>query len=131
MTNIYKNVLLIDDNEADQLLARKLMQVTGFAQDICIKNSRQSALDYLTNARNHISEVPDVIFLDINRPAIDGFSFLNAYDAMPTDFKKKCKLVVLSSTHNRHDIKDVYAYDSVDAVLPKPLTTDSIMQLTQ
>lgn len=131
MTNTYKNVLLIDDSEADQLIARKLMQITGFAQDICVKNSRQSALDYLKNARNHLSEVPDVIFLDINRPAIDGFSFLDAYDAMPTDFKQKCRLVVLSSTTNRHDIKDVYAHSSVEAVLPKPLTTDSIMQLTQ
>ena len=131
MTNTYKNVLLIDDNEADQLIARKLMQVTGFAQDICIKSSRQSALDYLTNARNHPSEVPDVIFLDINRPAIDGLSFLHAYDAMPADFKKKCKLVVLSSTDNRHDINDIYAYDSVDAVLPKPLTSDAILQLKQ
>lgn len=130
MTNIYKNVLLIDDNEADQLIARKLMQVTGFAKDICIKNTKQSALDYLTNARNHLSEVPDVIFLDINRPAIDGLSFLHAYDAMPADFKKKCKLVVLSSTDNRHDIKEVYGYSSIEAVLPKPLTTDSIMQLT-
>ena len=131
MTNIYKNVLLIDDSEADQLIARKLMQITGFAQDICIKNSRQSALDYLSNARNHLSDVPDVIFLDINRPAIDGFSFLNAYDAMPDDFKKKCRLVVLSSSNNRHDINGVYAYSSVEAVLPKPLTTDSIMQLAQ
>jgi CheY-like chemotaxis protein len=131
MANIYKNVLLIDDNEADQLLARKLMQVTGFAQDICIKNSRQSALDYLSNARNHLSEVPDVIFLDINRPAIDGFSFLLAYDGMPAAFKKKCKLVVLSSTDNRHNIDDVYACNSVKAVLPKPLTTDAIMQLAK
>jgi len=131
MTNIYKNVLLIDDSEADQMLARKLMQITGFAQDICIKNTRQSALDYLSEARQHVSEVPDIIFLDINRPAIDGLSFLHAYDDMPADFKKKCKLVILSSTDNRHDVEDIYTSGSVNAVLPKPLTTDSIMQLTE
>jgi CheY-like chemotaxis protein len=131
MTNSYKNVLVIDDSEADQLIARKLMQITGFAKDICIKDSRQSALEYLSNARKHPEEIPDVIFLDINRPAIDGFSFLNAYNAMPDGFKKKCSLVIMCSTHNRHNIDGVYNNDAVRAVLPKPLTIDAILQLTK
>ena len=131
MTNFYKNVLLIDDSETDQLLARKLMQITGFAKDVRIKDSRQSALEYLNYARTHESEVPDVIFLDINRPAIDGFTFLTAYDAMPDAFKEKCTLIVLSSTHNRHNIDNVYKHDAVKAILPKPLTVDSILRLTE
>jgi CheY-like chemotaxis protein len=130
MTKLYKNVLLIDDNEADQLIARKLMQITGFAEDLHIKDSRQGALDYLSNARKHDTEAPDVIFLDINRPAIDGFSFLTAYEAMPQCFKEKCSLIILSSTHNRHNIDEIYGYDGIKAVLPKPLTIDAIMKLT-
>jgi CheY-like chemotaxis protein len=131
MTNFYKNVLLVDDSETDQLLARKLMQITGFAQDVSVSNSRQSALDYLNNARIHPGQIPDVIFLDINRPAIDGFSVLNAYEAMPAEFKERCQIVILSSTDNRHEIDGIYNYAGVKAVLPKPLTIDSIMHLSQ
>jgi CheY-like chemotaxis protein len=131
MTNFYRNVLVVDDSEADQLIARKLMQITGFAQDVCIKNSRESALDFLNEARTHPSEFPDLIFLDINRPAIDGFSILNAYEAVPADVRSKCQLVILCSTHNRHNIESVYNNGSVRAVLPKPLTIDSIMKLSE
>lgn len=131
MTEIYKHVLIVDDSEPDQLIARKIMQITGLAKDVCIKSTYQSAVEYLKNARKHPEDQPDVIFLDINRPAVDGFSFLHVYENMPEDFKHKCRLVILSNTTNRHNTEDIHSYECVSSILPKPLTIDAVLRLSE
>lgn len=130
MDKIYKSVLLVDDCEADQLIARKIMQITGFAKDVVVKNSGQSALDFLKDARNHPTDIPDVIFLDLNMPILDGISFLRAFEDLPNEVKENCKIIVLSSSDNREDIRKVSDSGYVKKVLTKPLTIDSVLKLS-
>jgi CheY-like chemotaxis protein len=130
MKNIYQNVLVVDDNEADQLIARKIIQLTGFAKDVAVKNSKQSALDFLSNAGNSSENLPDVIFLDINRPGIDGISFLHEFENLPDRIKENCKIIILSSTHNRQEISSGFISSYVRKVLVKPLTVEAFSSLT-
>lgn len=130
MKNIYQNVLVVDDNEADQLIARKIIQLTGFAKDVAVKNSKQSALDFLSDAGNSSRDLPDIIFLDINRPGIDGISFLHEFENLPDKVKENCKIIILSSTNNRQEISSSFNSTYVQQVLIKPLTVEAFSNLT-
>lgn len=129
MKNTYHNVLLVDDNEADQLIARKIIQLTGFAKDIAIKNTKQSALDFLANADFFSKALPDIIFLDINRPGVDGISFLHEFENLPDNIKENCKIIILSSENNREEVSDGFTSTYVQKVLIKPLTVEAFSNL--
>jgi CheY-like chemotaxis protein len=70
----YKKILLIDDDEDDQeIFLAALQQVSASASLVAERNARE-ALDKL--AARSLS--PDVIFLDLNMPGMNGQQFLYA-----------------------------------------------------
>ena len=73
----FENVLLIDDNEINNVMHERLIEIAGFGEKIVVMPSGVDALTYLKNeVVNDLSKVPDIIFLDIRMPIIDGFGFL-------------------------------------------------------
>ncbi len=51
---------------------------------------------------------------------MNGFEFLNAYNILPEEKKKKCKIVILSSSKNPRDITKAEALDNVYNYISKP-----------
>jgi CheY-like chemotaxis protein len=124
--------MFVEDNETDQLIARKIMQITGFTGTVTIKESGQSALEFLAEAKNHNMQFPDVIFLDARLHNTDSLHFLNAFEDLPAAIKQHCKIVVLSDADidSRKEIRNFTDHMSVKKVLPKPLTVDTILDLS-
>ncbi len=129
MEKSYKSVLFVEDSEADQLIARKIMQITGFAKDITIINSEQSTFDFLAAAKNQTAQLPEVIFLDARVHKSDSLQFLNVFKELPVDMRQNCKIVLLSDSDNHEQIQRFAGLSYVKKVIPKPLTIDSILGL--
>src|SRR5437762_5643958 len=103
MSTRYKKVLLIDDNEIDNFINKKLLLKTQFAEDIVDKTTAMAALEYLQSNSSSPENLPDVIFLDIMMPIMDGFGFLDEYDKLPDAVKSKIRIIMLSSTESFKD----------------------------
>jgi len=71
-----QRVMLVDDNDTDNFISKRIIEITNFASEVEIKNSGKAALDYLKNHKNNLDKLPDLIFLDINMPIVDGFVLL-------------------------------------------------------
>ena len=89
-------VMLIDDNEIDNLINQKIIESSNFAERIFLYTGGKSAIESLQNIVNNSGGadgmIPDLIFLDINMPLMDGFQFLEEYDKLPDTLKKTRKL---------------------------------------
>jgi CheY-like chemotaxis protein len=72
---------------------------------------------------------PDIIFLDIDMPLMDGFAFLDEFDKMKEETKKHCKIIMLTSSINPYDINKSKKYDYVKKYIRKPLSEDNIKNL--
>ena len=97
INHYYQQILLIDDNDVDNYLSQHVINRCYFAEKTNICTTGLEALNYIKNRLHDISLLPDVIFLDLNMPVVDGFIFLFEWEDFPQEVKEKCKIVVLSS----------------------------------
>jgi CheY-like chemotaxis protein len=115
-------VLLVDDNDTDNFISKRIIEITKFAKKVEVKNSGKSALEFLEREQNNPENLPEIIFLDINMPIVDGFVFLFEFEMFPETLKNKCKIVILSSSDNRRDIEKIVDNEYVIKFVTKPLT---------
>lgn len=124
-----QNVLLIDDNETDNFVHKRIIELTGFAEEVVVKDSVKRAFEYLETFHQKMDKFPDLIFLDINMPAADGFVFLTKFEETFPMEEHKCKIVVLSSSESTRDISRMIANKFVKEYIHKPLTEESLERL--
>ena len=124
-------VMLVDDNDTDNFISRRIIEITKFANDVVIKNSGKSALEYLEDNKSSNNKLPDLIFLDINMPIVDGFVFLYEFEKFDYLIKDKCKVIILSSSDNKRDIDKIVNNDHVIKFITKPLTEVALEEVTE
>src|SRR5436190_552597 len=100
----YPIVMLVDDNELDNFINKKLLESEKFADNVLVHQSAQSALDELKNLENNSDKFPNIIFLDIMMPHMDGFGFLEEFGKLNDGLKKNSKIVMLSTSESFKDL---------------------------
>lgn len=131
--NKFKTVMLIDDNEIDNLINQKMIEAAGICENIFIHSGAKSAIEFLKNIEklNEIAAfvLPEVIFLDIDMPLMDGFQFLDQFNKLGNHVKNNCKVVILTSSINPQDANKSKGYKYVKRYINKPLTQDTLLGL--
>lgn len=121
----FSTALIIDDSEMDIMLNKMILQNTNFAKKVLSADSASSALQLLQQE----IDFPEVIFLDINMPGMDGFEFLEKFESLPNDLRKGCKIAIISSSEDLEDIEKAKEFTSVIKYLVKPLEMDELKKI--
>ncbi len=122
-------VMLVDDNETDNFISEKIIEMSNFADKIIAMDSGSSALEYLQANANNEENIPDIIFLDINMPFVDGFVFLFEFEKFNSLIKSKSKIVILSSSDNKKDIDRIVDNPYVINYVVKPLSPEALKKI--
>lgn len=124
-----KIAMVIDDNDLDQFVAKKLIRMSDLADQIISKWSAKDALTFLRENESTPQRLPDIIFLDIRMPEIDGFGFLEQYEKLPHGLKTKVRIVMLSSSDDPRDKQRAADNPFVYSFLSKPLSVAELKEL--
>ncbi len=119
--------VLIDDSDIDLFIQRRFLEVYHFSEELVLYRSAEEALNWLRMLDGE--QPPDVIFLDLNMPDVDGFSFLDNFAELPETIRSKSKIVVLTSSNNKKDKELAFLNQNVIQFITKPLKQADIEEL--
>lgn len=129
----YNYVMLVDDNELDNFINQKTIEANHFANKVYLNTGSKSALEFLKNLEISGTETsnffPEVIFVDLNMPMIDGFQFIeHLKNALPNNFKA-IKIVILTSSITPNDKERAQKISNEIVFFNKPLTKEMLNQI--
>jgi len=120
-----KNILLIDDDYPTNFLHEIILTDSGRVENIEAKLTADLGMAYLHEAfEKDIS--PELIFLDINLPAKNGFEFMDEYELLPEEIKSKSQIIMFSTSENPSDIQRSKTYPSIKEIIVKPISEEII-----
>lgn len=123
------HILLVDDDRIYQFAARKTIEATGYADSILIYSNGEEAINYLRQSLKNNITLPDVIFLDVNMPIMNGWEFLDEYTRLKEDVSKPVLIYVVSSSVDEFDVNKSRQYDSVKGYIVKPVLREKFKQI--
>lgn len=122
-------IMLVDDNPNDNFFHHRVIKKADLDINIIIKDTGRAAIDYLLSKDIPNNPTPDLIFLDINMPSMNGWEFLEEFNMMDKKIQEKAVIVMLTNSENPIEIKKAKEYTFVYDYLTKPLTHEMVEKI--
>lgn len=129
-----KCILVIDDDEPTNFFTRMILEEMDCAEHIETVQSGQEALEYLAKSEGpktgvHHCPSPDLIFLDINMPAMNGWEFLEEYRKMTV--QHRIIMVMLTTSLFPEDKTRAEATPEISGFENKPITKEKVKAVVE
>ncbi len=129
MKEKFSCVLLVDDDDATNYIHQHVIDEANFTEHVVVTKNGKEALDFLKSDTKDDFKKPDIIFLDINMPVMNGWEFLEEYKELETELKNQIIIVMLSTSYNPADKINSEATGLVERYITKPLTLEALNEL--
>jgi CheY-like chemotaxis protein len=128
-------IMMIDDDYVNNYLNAMLLEESGLVKDLFIYTQPDRALAFLqkacsSNPDPFADPFPHVIILDLKMPLMDGFEFLEKFNAIPGIDERDVKIFVVTSSDHSSDVKRASQF-SIAGYITKPVTEEKIVYLLQ
>lgn len=124
-----KKFYLIDDDTIFVFLTRKTLQVANLSTDLTVFEDGKKALLDLELSANQPDLLPDVIFLDLNMPVLDGWGFLEEFLLLEPKMSKKIEIYIVSSSISPSELERSQSIPVVTDFLTKPLSRSKFVEI--
>lgn len=121
--------MLIDDDKIDLFIHKEIIKRLPRNCNVVQFTFGGDALQYLS--QSEAAAWPDVILLDIHMPVMNGFDFLDKYTQLAESCRRKCRVMIVSSSLDTNDINMAKTNPAVFAQLEKPLKTEDLIKILQ
>ena len=117
-----ETVCIIDDDPIFVYGTKVILNCNcSFCSNIMVYENGREALDNLSVILNSNEKLPEVIFLDLNMPILNGWQFLDEFCKIP-NIEENTRIYILSSSVYSGDIEKSKKYSIVKDFIQKPLT---------
>jgi len=121
-------ILLVDDDVEDNYFHQIVINEMNITERIEVALNGVEALNFL---KKENQTHPDIIFLDINMPKMNGWEFLQAYKEFKADQNAKEVVVMLSTSLNPSDKERAEQFPDIIGFNSKPLTEEIISEILE
>lgn len=122
-------IALVDDDKIFQLIASRSIKATQFSGKILQFNNGGEAIQYLEDHASEESALPDLLFLDINMPLVDGWTFMEDYIDLKSRMQKPIRIYMVSSSIDPKDIERARSIRDIKDYVTKPISQQKFAEL--
>ena len=119
-------IFLIDDDPIYVFLVRKIIESVDSSLEISEFPDGELAINYLAKVGADPGQLPDIIFLDLSMPVLDGWEFLEEFHGLQAKLHKRIALYIVSSSISPEDVERSKRDPMVVDFLIKPLERDTV-----
>jgi CheY-like chemotaxis protein len=112
---------IIDDDKIYQFMLDKIINDNELAERVVPFFDGEKAIQYLRDNYAKIENIPDILFLDVNMPIMDGWQFMEEYASIQSNIKKKIVIFMLSSSVNPVDVERADKISEISNYIVKPI----------
>ncbi len=119
---------IIDDDSMYVNLVKKIIEAKNLCKNLMVFQNGKDALNYFEVILNNLNKnsIPEIIFLDLNMPVMDGWEFLDNFIKIKNKLEKTITLYIVSSSINPVDVERAKSINSVKDYLVKPVTMEDL-----
>ena len=123
--------MLVDDNNDDNFFHERVIRKIDCADAIVVKQTAKEAIEFLKQKEQHADLHPELIFLDINMPGMNGWEFLQEYENLDPSLKARIVVVMLTTSENTDDKVKAESYGFLADFKNKPLTKEMLTEVLE
>jgi len=123
-----KCIMLIDDDDDDNYFHQIVINKMNITEHIEVALNGEEALNFL---KKENQTHPDIMFLDINMPKMNGWEFMEIYKELRADQKAKVVVMMLTTSENPEDKKRAELYPEITGFGSKPLTEKVLAEILE
>lgn len=131
MSEKLHSILLIDDDADCNFFHEKVIRKTDCTENIYITKNGREAIDFLKREEDGKYKNPDIIFLDINMPIMNGWEFMEEYQTLNEQQKAKIVIVMLTTSLNNNDLEKAKNYKDIKGYKNKYLTQNDLNEILE
>lgn len=124
-------ICIIDDDDIYRFMIKKYLEAGNTQQELIAFTDGEQAMNYIMENKKDRTALPDVIFLDLNMPIMDGFQFVEAFALLKSELEKEIKIFMVSSSINPEDMEKARSYPEISEYLIKPLGAEKLQRLVE
>ena len=124
-------VILVDDNDVDIIVNKKLIVLAGITENIVAFTGGEEFLQHLRDEPALVEPGNTVVLMDIQMPGMDGFQALEAFVKEMKSLADGCLMFMLSSSIDKGDIRRAEEIPYIIKVMEKPLDVYNLRRHVQ
>ncbi len=117
---------IVDDDEIYQFTTSILLKRTNLVNKIIKFSNGLKAINFLKDEMGNQENIPDILFLDINMPVMDGWEFLEEYQLIKHMMPKEILIYMVSSSIDERDVLKAKSISTLSGYLVKPISGQNI-----
>lgn len=123
--NNTKKITLIEDDDVIVYLTKKIIKETKRIELLNVLGNGKQAIDYFIENKNNLELLPDIIFLDISMPIIDGWQFLEEFTTIRDQMKKTISIYITTSSFSQNDLNKAKNIGFITDFIIKPISLEN------
>lgn len=122
-------IALIDDDETYIYISKRMLKQIDNVNKIEVFGNGLDGLNYLKLNIDNPLLLPEIIFLDLSMPIMDGWQFLEEFINLNATNFKKITIYICSSSISPYDIDRAKSLNAVTGYIIKPLSKEDFTKL--